>query len=177
MLRLLACLVLVCVSSLAMAQTIPVPPIRPAELEPRHAERLMTRLALRYGMEVMPKLPLAERAEAEDLLLGLLAQVETQARFIPPWVLELPHPDVFLSVISLTDCGQFAAAIPSTRPPRISRIECLIEQQGSNRTVQPFYVIRQERTHVVGYVLHPQGIKRVMRVAVPNLPHTQETRR
>lgn len=177
MLRLLVCLVLICIPYLALTQSMPIPAVRPAELEPGHAQRLMTRLALRYGKDVMPYVPFAQRTDAENQLIDLLEQVEVRARYIPLWVVDLPKPNNFLSILSLTQCGQFAAAIPSTRPPQISWIGCLTEQQGASQTIQPFYVTQQNSTHVVGYVLQPKGTKRVVRVALPGSSHAKNKQR
>jgi hypothetical protein len=112
-------------SVMSSAWATPLPPPKPYELTQAHADRLATRLALRFGADLFGPLPdYGDRAALEAAVADVLAAVLPHAATIPLWVTELPAADFSESLGSLASCGVLVSRIPPNKPTDTIGIRC-----------------------------------------------------
>ena len=122
---LLATYVSVCVfNGTARAQSVPLPPPKPYALTAEHAERLITRLALRFGFDLFGPLNFTQADRREEQILQLLKDARPYAPFIPLWVTELPRQQFAKSLEGFTACQVLASQLPATRPEGTIGVSC-----------------------------------------------------
>ena len=160
--RILKIMVLVLFSQLpAVAQQpLPTPPIKPSPFSLAHQEVVLSRLAIRLGMDFLGPAHFAKYDMLADAIDAFLEALAPESAYLPVWANEITAPYLITSLDQLVKCRVTATDMPAERPPSVKAVFCIDVKYPDGKTVPGIFLadtIEPHRAYGRAYVQHTYG--------------------